>query len=241
MKITFTGDILIYESQDKGCLALDGSRNYKPIFASIKPLLEESDYVVGSFETTLAGEKAKYTHEDYSFNTPDELLEALRWAGIDMLTTANNHCFDRGFEGHARTIETLYNSGLDFTGTRLANEDSAYLVKDFNGTKVAFLSYTYGTNSQINGVMAPKGKEYLVNLTRPQDSQIHRPLWKRIIRALLLPLLSRKKSCGIVMDCVADEEVSSGRNKDFESRMLDTILKAKQEADIVIMCLKFKK
>lgn len=237
MIISFTGDILIYDSQDKGCLADNGSRDYKPIFAQVKPLLDDADYVVGSFETTLAGEKAKFTHAAYSFNTPDELLPALKWAGFDMLTTANNHCFDRGLEGHARTIEMLDMSGMDYTGTRLTNEAPDYLVKDFDGTKVAFLSYTYGTNSQINGVIVPQGKDYLVNLTRPQDSQIHRPLWKRIIKMMLSTVLDRRKSPGIVVDCVSDAEISSGRNAEFENRMVESIHKAKQESDIVIMCL----
>lgn len=237
MKITFTGDILIYESQDKGCLAKDGSRDYKPIFAQVKPILDAADYVVGSLETTLAGEKAKYTHAAYSFNTPDELIPALKWAGFDMLTTANNHCFDRGIEGLSRTIEMLNGSGMDYTGTRLTNDVPVYLVKDFDGTKVAFLSYTYGTNSQINGVMVPKGKEYFVNLTRPQDPRIHRPLWKRVIKAILSPVLNRKKSSGIVVDCVSDAEITSSRNIEFEKRMFDVISRARQEADIVIMCL----
>lgn len=237
MKILFTGDILIYESQDKGCLAKDGSRDYRPIFAQVKPLLDEADYVVGSFETTLAGKQAVYTHEAYSFNTPDEVLPALKWAGFDMLTSANNHCFDRGFEGHARTIEVLEKNGFDYTGTRLSNNDPSYLVKDINGTKVAFLSYTYGTNSHVNGVIVPQGKEYLVNLTRQQDAKIHRPLWKRVLKAILYPVLNRKKSSGIVIDCVSDTEIANGRNILYEKRMLDTIGRAKQDADIVIMCL----
>lgn len=237
MKLLFTGDILIYESQDRGSLAQDGSRDYKPIFAQVKPLLDEADYVVGSFETTLAGEKAIYTHAAYSFNTPDELLPALKWAGFDMLTTANNHCFDRGFEGHARTIEMLEKNGLDYTGTRLSNDASRYLVKDFDGTKVAFVAYTYGTNSDANGVFMPEGKEYLVNLTRQQDSIIHRPLWKRVVKALLSRLRKNKNTSGIIGDCVSASEINSGRNTAYELAMIETIRKAKQEADIVIMCL----
>ncbi len=237
MKLLFTGDILIYESQDRGCLAKDGSRDYKPIFAQVKPLLDQADYVVGSLETTLAGEKSVYTHAAYSFNTPDELLPALKWAGFDMLTTANNHCFDRGFEGHARTLEMLEKIGLEFTGTRLSNDAPGYLVKDFDGTKVAFLSYTYGTNSSDNGVMVPAGKEYLVNLTRQQEPKYHRPLWKRIAGKLLSLVRKPKPSNGIVGDCVSQTEVMSGRNKVYEQYMLDMIHEAKQKTDIVIMCL----
>ena len=237
MKILFTGDILIYESQDKGCLNKDGKRDYSPIFAQVKPLLDDADYVVGSLETTLAGAKAGFTNASYSFNTPDELLPALKWAGFDMLTTANNHCFDRGFEGHARTIEMLEKNGFDYTGTCLSNDAPSYLLKEFDGTKVAFVAYTYGTNSEANGVFVPNGKEYLVNLTRRQDPVIHRPLWKRVAKALLSRLRRSKNTSGIIGDCVSASEINSGRNTVYESAMLETIKQAKQEADIVIMCL----
>lgn len=237
MKIAFTGDILIYESQDRGCLDKDGKRDYQPIFEQVKPLLDSMDYVVGSFETVAAGAEAGYTHAATSFNTPDELLSALKWAGFDMLTTANNHCFDRAEAGLRRTINKIVENGLEYTGTQLSGDDSNYLIKNFDGTKVAFLAYTYGTNSRSNGYIIPKGKEYLVNLTRPQDEPIHRPLWKNVA-GKMLSLVRKPKTGGEVQeDCVNATEVSNGRNKLYEVKMLDAIREAKQKADIVIMCL----
>jgi len=237
MKIAFTGDILIYESQDKGCIDKNGKRDYRPIFEQVKPLLDGADYVIGSFETTAAGAEAGYTHAATSFNTPDELLPALKWAGVDLLTTANNHCFDRGEAGMRRTIDKIVENGLEYTGTRLSGKDSNYLIKDFDGTKVAFLAYTYGTNSRSNGYIIPKGKDYLVNLTRPQDEPLHRPLWKRVASKLLSIVSKPKAGSGIQEDCVNAMEVANGRNELYEAKMLDTIREAKQEADIVIMCL----
>lgn len=237
MKITFTGDILIYESQDKGCLGKDGKRDYRPIFEGVKPLLDQSDYVVGSFETNIAGEEALYTHTAKSFNTPDELLPALKWAGFDLLTTANNHCFDRGEAGLRRTISKIVEIGLEYTGTRLSAVEPEYLVKDFNGTRIAFIAYTYGTNSRSNGYIVPKGKEYLVNLTRPQDEIIYTPLWKRAIRKMISLVCKPKSVSGIVGDCVEEKEVSNGRNVKFEQKMINSIHTAKKSADIVIMCL----
>lgn len=237
MKITFTGDILIYESQDKGCLGKDGKRDYRQIFEQIKPLLDQSDYVVGSFETTVAGENAGYTHAATSFNTPDEVLDALKWSGVDLLTTANNHCFDRGEAGLLRTMSKIKEAGLGYTGTRFSAKESSYYTKDFDGTKVAFIAYTYGTNSISNGFTIPQGKEYLVNLTRPQDTPIHRPLWKKVASKLLSLLRKPKAGNGIKEDCVAAFEVDSGRNSSYEAAMIETIKKAKQNSDIVIMCL----
>ena len=237
MKITFTGDILIYESQDRGCLGKDGKRDYRPIFEQVKPLLDQSDYVVGSFETTTAGEKAGYTHAATSFNTPDEVLAALKWAGIDLLTTANNHCFDRGEEGLRHTMTKIKENGLDYTGTRFSADERPFFVKGFDGMKVAFLAYTYGTNSKSNGFIIPKGKDYLVNLTRPQDEPIHRPLWKRVAGKILSLLRTPKAGGGIQEDCVPASEIEISRNIANETSMLETINIAKQEADIVIMCL----
>lgn len=238
MKITFTGDILIYKSQDRGCLDKSGKRDYRPIFEKVKPLFADSDYVVGSFETTLAGKNAEYTNADISFNTPDELLVALKDAGFNLLTTANNHCFDRGIDGLKRTIIKIKEAGLEYTGTRLSADEPAYLVKDFDGTKVAFISYTYGTNSMANRVFVPQGKEYLVNLTRPQDPVTQRPLWKRVVKKILSIVHNQKtNNNGIREDCVYESEIINGRNELFEKNMLDTIRNAKQHADIVIMCL----
>lgn len=237
MKIAFSGDILIYESQDKGCLYKNGNRDYRPIFEQVKPLLDSMDYVVGSFETTAAGAEAGYTYAATSFNTPDELLSALKWAGFDMLTTANNHCFDRGEAGLRRTINNIIENGLEYTGTRLSGEEPNFLIKDFDGTKVAFLAYTYGTNSRSNGFLIPKGKEYLVNLTRPQDEPIHRPLLKKMAGKLLSLVRKPKVGGSVQEDCVSAMEVSNIRNVAYEARMLETIRKAKQKADVVIMCL----
>lgn len=236
MIITFTGDILIYQSQNKGCLGKDGRRDYSPIFEQVKPILKASDYVVGSFETTLAGAKAGYTKSDISFNTPDELLSAIKEAGFDMLTTANNHCLDRGEDGLRRTILKIKEAGLDYTGTRSSEQEPAFLIKNFDGTKVAFVAYTYGTNSLSNGFMVPKGKEYLVNLTRPQNAPLHRPLWKRVAKSVLSTLRKKPKH-GVVLDCVSEREINSGRNEEYEKQMLYEVRNAKKEADVVIVCL----
>lgn len=237
MRITFTGDILCYQSQDRLCRKSDGSYDYYPIFENVKHVFQKSDYVVGSFETTCAGKKAGYTNADSSFNTPDDFLRALKKVGFSMLTTANNHCLDRGEAGLLRTIQKIRENGLEHTGTRTSPKEPKYLIKDIDGTRVAFLAYTYGTNSKSNGNMIPKGKEFLVNLTRPQDEPHQRPLWKKIVLSITPKSFFSKRKYSIVEDCVSDSEVTSSRNCKHENAMLDTIREAKSKSDIVIMCL----
>ncbi len=54
---------------------------------------------------------------------------------------------------------------------------------------------------------------------------------------ILSLLKTPKAGGGIQEDCVAASEVGSGRNVVYETAMIKTIKQAKQEADVVIMCL----
>lgn len=139
-----------------------GAYDYKPMIRFAKPWIEQADYAVVNLETTFAG------GPDYSgfpaFNTPDALGDALKDAGFDLVSTANNHCLDRGYDGMVRTLDVLDNLGLAHVGTYRSAEERAAQngvhVADVGGIKVAFLSYTYGTN----GIPVSKSHPDTVNL-----------------------------------------------------------------------------
>ena len=95
------------------------------------------------------------------FNSPEELAYDLADMGIDVLSTAGNHCLDKGFSGLSNTLNVLDSARISHTGTaRTEEERDTILFKDVNGIKVAFISYTYGTN----GIPIPDGKDFCVNL-----------------------------------------------------------------------------
>ena len=73
----------------------------------LKKLFEESDYVVGNFETVCAGDKNGFQNQYLLCNSPDELIQAMVKGGVNCVTTANNHCLDQGIEGLVRTIKEL--------------------------------------------------------------------------------------------------------------------------------------
>ena len=120
--------------------------DFRGVFAPVKDLLQESDYVIGNPETPLAGKEAGYTNTHLAFNAPDEYVDALLDAGIDLVSTANNHTFHRGYAGMERTIRVLEEKGLAHTGSFLpgtARPEACYFER--NGTKFALIAYTYGT------------------------------------------------------------------------------------------------
>ncbi len=147
LKLVFTGDIMGHDSQIASALATgEAGYDYKPCFQYLRPYLQEADLVIGNLEVTFAGPPYKGYP---AFSSPDELADALKWAGFDILVNANNHALDRGRSGLERTIEVLQEKDLVQTGTFTNAESRATnfpLVLEKHGIRIALLNYTYGTN-----------------------------------------------------------------------------------------------
>lgn len=144
-KVTFLGDIL-FELDFFRKISREG-KSFQHIFAPLAPLLAQSDFVVANLETPIAGPEAGYTSRYYSFNTPPELLDVLRDLPIHMLTTANNHCLDRGLTGLLHTLDALDKKALCHTGT--FRDESEFLrpcLVHLGNTTIAFESCTASIN-----------------------------------------------------------------------------------------------
>src|SRR5699024_9495949 len=145
----------------------DDDYNFDAVFKEIKPIFEQSDYVVGNLETICAGKELEYSNHIYSFNTPDQFVQSIKNSGINLVTTATNHSLDRGVEGLKRNLETLNKYEVENTGTYLTKEQREKIFyKEIDGVKVAFLNYTYGTNTQINGEILNKNELFHVGLLK---------------------------------------------------------------------------
>ena len=143
--------------------------DFEEIFSGLGKFLKKSNYVVANLETPLAGKEYKYSYKNFSFNTPSEFAEAMLNSGIKMVTTANNHVLDRGIGGLRHTIQELDRIGIEHTGS-FSCADKAYpLIKEIDGIKIAFLSYTYGTEACFNHNYLKRTERYCVNLLREQE------------------------------------------------------------------------
>lgn len=167
MRISFTGDIMcelptLRKSKIKNQYNFDGALSKSNIF-------EKTDYLVGNLETVLAGKDAKYSYDIYSYNTPDSFADELYRAKFDLLSTANNHCLDRGKEGLLRTMNTLNKKKIDYIGTNIDKNGKRFKIIEINNIKIGFLAYTYGSNYSINKNMLSAEDEYMVNFFEKQD------------------------------------------------------------------------
>jgi poly-gamma-glutamate capsule biosynthesis protein CapA/YwtB (metallophosphatase superfamily) len=147
ISLLFIGDIMGHDEQIWSAENRETHTfNYDDVFKYIKPVISEADIAIANFEVTLAGRP----YMGYpQFSSPAELAVACRNAGIDYLVTANNHAADRRKDGIISTINKLDSIGIPHTGTFLnsvCRDSLSPLMINRNGTSIALLNYTYGTN-----------------------------------------------------------------------------------------------
>lgn len=146
VNLVFVGDAMQHSPQVTAARRADGSFDYKSCFRYVADDIAAADFAVANLECPLGG--TPYTGYP-CFSAPDEYAKQLKDVGFDMLATANNHCLDRGDNGLLRTLAKLNDFGILHVGTyenEMARKEQMPCVVDVNGVKIAFMSYTYGTN-----------------------------------------------------------------------------------------------
>ena len=140
--ILSTGDLLIHGGLINAAKQEDGSYDFSYIFPYITEYVTAADFAVANLETTLAG-TAKPYQGNPMFNCPDDLVDAAKAAGFDMLLTASNHSYDSQQPGFERTIQTIREKGLQNLGTMLSADEPKYAIQNINGIKIGMIAYTY--------------------------------------------------------------------------------------------------
>lgn len=156
---------------------------------SVKNYFKESDLVVGNLETPIT---TKYYEESENpsecgdcyaprFSAPQSFAEAIKNAGVNLVSTANNHCLDQGINGLVETMQILNNIDLKYVGTNFdPDTKNTGVIMPIGHKKIGFLSYTYGTNALCNGIYL-KEKERYVNLYQQQE--LHNKLYRKIYKS----------------------------------------------------------
>lgn len=128
----------------------DGSFDFSSYFACIEDRIKSSDIAIANMEFTLAGEP----HSGYpTFSAPDAYAEYLAKCGFDIFLAANNHIYDKGGKGAARTLEIYRELGRKY-GIKVCglSEDETVMNETMplevtvKGIKIGLVNFTYGTN-----------------------------------------------------------------------------------------------
>lgn len=115
---------------------------------AVAPLLSSADIAFVNLEAPFS-DQGRPVSKGMVFKAEPEMVDALHLAGIDVVSTANNHARDCGYYGVDFTLRWLAQHGIAAAGTgHTAQEAHRGAVIERNGHRFGFLAYTY---DQSNG------------------------------------------------------------------------------------------
>ena len=104
-KITISalGDIMMHKEIQESAMYQTG--NYDQVFSDVKDILQKDDFTIANLETPVADEIRILGAPKYNAKT--SLVKSMKEAGIDFVSTANNHAFDQWAFGVRTTMKAL--------------------------------------------------------------------------------------------------------------------------------------
>lgn len=158
--ITCWGDYMNHITQIRQAKATN--YDFTDSFAVIKDIVGKSDLSIVNLETTIAKDESDMSGYP-EFATHENVIKAFKETGFDVISTANNHAYDRRLKGIDRTVDVIEKYDLKRTGTFKENESTNPLIVDVKGIKVGFFSYSQMLNG-YEKLMLNSGRDTAVNL-----------------------------------------------------------------------------
>lgn len=138
--ISAVGDIMVHESQWLSQAIGPDNYYFHDNFARVKEIFTSDDLSIANLETTINENRPISSYP--RFNSPDALLDALSYAGFDLIGTANNHSMDTGMNGILSTIDELEERNLSYFGTHKEPDAKKHVLKILNGMKIGLASFS---------------------------------------------------------------------------------------------------
>lgn len=129
------GDIML----DRGVRQAMNRHGLTHPFEGTQQVLSSADIAFANLETPISSRGNPLN----MFRAYPDVMKALRYSGLDVVSIANNHILDYDYIALYDTIEYLDTAGIHHVGAG-ANEAAArrHKVIESNGLRIAFLAYT---------------------------------------------------------------------------------------------------
>lgn len=164
--------------------------DYTNAFVDVLPLLAEADLTAMNFEGNVCG--MPYGKD----SAPQQLLMALKGAGVDMLQLANSKSINRGVSGLNTTVRNVRAAGIAPLGAVAEGETpGAYVIRYVRGVKIAVVAFTKG----MDGMAMPAGSEDLVNILYNDYASTYKSVNKKAVTRLLRQVEAESPDITIAM------------------------------------------
>jgi poly-gamma-glutamate synthesis protein (capsule biosynthesis protein) len=140
LKVIAVGDIML-DGTARPVLEANG---YDYPFAQVRKFFDGAHIVFGNLEGPLTTRGTPEQDKTYVFRSPpDKVSQALKNAGFNVVSLANNHTLDYGADGLAQTREALDAVGIAHAGAGANLKDARQpVILEAAGKRVALLAYS---------------------------------------------------------------------------------------------------
>lgn len=178
ISIGFIGDLLLLRQMVERAYNEDTtSFSFDEMFLHVTPIIKKQDYTFGVFEGPVS-KNNKFSTSNYGdgiplyLNFPKEFAESVKKAGIDFVTTANNHLLDQGINGYYDTLDTLDLLKIEHTGSyRNQTEHDKIKIINIKGIRIGVLAYTYGSNYYEESFFFKEENKHITDLVVNKQSK----------------------------------------------------------------------
>ena len=124
---------------------------------TVREALSRADITIVNLETAVT-DRGTAADKQFAFRAPASTLPALKDAGVDLVSLANNHGLDFGREGLTDTLAAAEAAGLPLVGLG-QDEDAAYAphVFEVKGQRIAVLGATQVLDGQFVDAWTAQG------------------------------------------------------------------------------------
>lgn len=188
------GDLNVTDKTVASGTAVSGY-DYTDVFMDAVPILSGADLTVLNFEGSIYG--APYGSQNKS--APQQLLQALQQAGVDMLQAANSQTVVNGLSGLSSTLQGIRSAGMEplgaFATAQEFKESGGYYIREIQGVRVAFVAFTKG----MDGMGLPAGNEDCVNLLYKDYNSTYQKVDTEGITRILQAVAARKPDLTVAL------------------------------------------
>lgn len=137
-----------------------GGYDYTKVFLDIAPILADADLCALNFE----GNLADTPYGSLRHSAPQQMMTALKAAGVDLIQAANSQSIANGLLGLRSTLQGIRDAGMEpvgaYSDTLDFSRSGGFLIREVQGVRVAIVAFTKG----MDGMGLPEGSENCVNL-----------------------------------------------------------------------------
>ena len=178
--VAAAGDLMVTDKTVDSGLTEEGY-DYSQVFMDVAPVLSGADLAVLNFEGNLLG----VPYGDATTSAPQELAQAVKAMGVDLVQMANSTTITDGVASLRTSLTNLRRVGLEPLGAYADSQDfqkyKGYTIVEVQGIRIAFVAFTKG----MGGLSLPAGSEDCVNLLYTDYATTYQEIDKAGINAIL--------------------------------------------------------